>query len=107
MRTPVRAVLLAGALLCAAALIVLLWPLSATGVEGTALWPHYVPFGWTTYHALPAHPTAVELRQAGIPQPHTTVAHLRHIAEVLGGIGIAVLALGALGRATERSHVGV
>ena len=97
--------LVAGTVLCAAALVVLFRPLSATGVEGTALWPRYVPFGWTTYHALPAHPTAVELRQAGIPQPHTTVAHLRRIAGVLGGIGIVVLALGAVGRLAGRNRV--
>jgi hypothetical protein len=83
--------------LAAAAAALVLWPVHANGVSGTALWPHYADFGWTSYAPLPTHPTVADLRAAGVAFPQDLVRHRRHVAEVLAVASL--LAVGVAGAA--------
>ncbi|HTZ43435.1 MAG TPA: hypothetical protein VMB79_06195 [Jatrophihabitans sp.] len=96
MRTVIRVTLAAGLALFLAAVVVLLWPLRADGVTGSALRPHYAGFGWTTFVPLPPHPTEADLRAAGVPLPQDAVAHRRHVARALGLPGLALTAAGVI-----------
>jgi len=64
----------------ALALALLLWPLNAPGVRGSALTPHYRDFGWYAYVPLPKHPTLADFRRAGIPLPMDKVHRRRTTA---------------------------
>jgi hypothetical protein len=70
----------------AGALVVLLWPLHANGVSGTALLPRYHDFGWVAYDgpSLPADRplTLDDLRHAGVRVPQDVVERRRRIAAV-------------------------
>jgi hypothetical protein len=90
MRWTARLAIAAGIVLLAAAVAVVVWPLHANGVTGTALLPHYHEFGFTSPDQLPLHLTKAELRHAGIRLPEDVVAHRRHIAELLAAIGLVV-----------------
>jgi hypothetical protein len=92
-----RGSLAAALALAAAAAAVVLWPLHANGVSGTALWPRYADFGWTTFAPLPTHPTMADLRAAGVAFPQDLVRHRRHVAEVLAVASL--LAVGVAGAA--------
>ena len=75
--------------------VVVLWPLHANGVSGSALRPHYTGFGWTTYAALPDHPTASDFRRAGVRLPQDVVEHRRHMAELVAALGVLAIGGGA------------
>lgn len=87
-----------GAAALLAAVSVLLWPLRANGVTGSAIAPRYSRFvGFFAYEVLPRHPTAAQFRRAGVQLPQDVVAHRRDLAVGLaaGGAGL-VLAGGVL-----------
>ena len=92
MRRAVRSCAVLGACTILAACLVMLWPLRANGVSGTALRPHYSEYlGFNTPISLPLNPTNDELRHAGVRLPRDVVWHRRHIAEALLGSGVVVL----------------
>jgi hypothetical protein len=92
MRWVNRVVLVTGAGLLIAGLAVALWPLHVYGASGSALLPHYArELGFQTTSALPLHPTPAELSHAGVHLPQVAVGHRRHLAELIGGAGLAVL----------------
>lgn len=92
----------AALLTAAAAIAILLWPLHANGVTGSALMPHYSEyFGFTTFKPLPDPATNDDLRRAGVRLPIDVVWHRRHIAigllsgaAALGAAGVTVLVVG-------------
>lgn len=77
----------------------MLWPLHANGLSGTALRPHYSDFGWFAYAPLPTHPTPADLRDAGVTLPQDLVATRRRQAAELGGAGLLLAAAGAVASA--------
>ena len=80
----------------AAAVAILLWPLHANGVAGTALLPKYSEYlAFTTDKPLPDRTTNDDLRRAGVRLPIDVVWHRRHIAIALLGGGVALGAIGA------------
>jgi hypothetical protein len=83
----------------AAALAVLLWPVSGPGVSGNALRPHYsreFAFGVSASAPLPDHPTAKDLRRAGIVLPKDRVADRRRQAAEAFAAGLIVTLSGLL-----------
>jgi hypothetical protein len=78
--------------------VVLLWPLHANGVSGSALRPHYRSFGFAlvTGGPLPRHVTVAYLRSAGVRLPQDVVDHRREIAYALVGTGLVVAVGGAV-----------
>ena len=84
---------------------VLLWPLHANGVSGSALRPHYRDFGFATDQSVPENPTFDDLRRAGIRLPQDVVSHRRHIAELVGVLGVVVVVTGSVSTLiTRRGH---
>jgi hypothetical protein len=80
----------------AAALALLLWPLHANGVEGSALIPRYSRyFTFATFEPVPDHATEADLRRAGVRFPQDVVWHRRDIAFGLIAGAIGVIAIGA------------
>lgn len=78
-----------------AAVAVLLWPLHANGVEGSALMPRYSEyFGFAAYGVLPEHPTDADLRRAGVRLPQDVVWHRRHIVFGLLASAVGVIVAG-------------
>jgi hypothetical protein len=100
----VRVVLSVAALaLVVSASLVVLWPLSATGVSGSALTPRYHDFGFWSFEPLPRYATTTDLRHAGIRLPQDVVAHRRHIADGLAwGAVASVVVLSAAAFAEYR-----
>ena len=90
----IRAIAFAVALtLVAAAVAVLLWPLHANGVSGSALTPRYSHyFGISSAEPIPEHPTKADLRRAGVRLPQDVVTHRRHIALALVAAGLTLAA---------------
>lgn len=91
--------------LCAA-VAVLLWPLHGNGVSGSALMPRYSHYiGLTAFGPLPDHPTAADLRRAGVRLPQDVVAHRQHIGfgVLVGAVGVGAVgaALILVGRSRE------
>jgi hypothetical protein len=79
-----------------AAVAVLVWPLHANGVTGSALMPkysHYLAF--SSSQPIPDHATNADLRRAGVRVPSDVVWHRRHIAIWILAGAIADGAIGA------------
>jgi hypothetical protein len=94
----IAAAFAAGLLTAAVAVTVLLWPLHANGVTGSALMPHYSEyFGFMTTRPIPDPATNDDLRRAGVRLPIDVVWHRRHIAIGLLGGAAALGAAGATG----------
>ncbi|MCW2497964.1 hypothetical protein [Jatrophihabitans sp.] len=103
MRWVSRVIIGVGVVLVAVGLTVLLWPLHANGVSGSALLPHYAKeLGFQTSYALPLHPTLGELRLAGVRLPGDVVAHRRRLGELVGGIGLALVVVSSVFAARHR-----
>lgn len=66
----------------------LLWPLDATGVTGSALRPHFHDLGWVTAHPMPVHPSRQQLRAAGIAVPQDAVHRRRAVSGAAFGVGV-------------------
>jgi hypothetical protein len=78
-----------------AAAVLLLGPIHATGVRGTALRPHYVPFGIYSYAPLSGWvDEKTALAAAGITAP--SVAVHRRLEAAAGAAALAALIGGAL-----------
>lgn len=84
-----------GAALLAGAAAVLLWPLRAEGVRGSALRPSYGDLGWFAYGPLPEHPTTDDLRAAGVVVPQDAVTRRREVAGAIAVGGVLLLVAGA------------
>jgi hypothetical protein len=82
------------AILSAAVMVV--WPLHANGVSGSALVPHYKDFGFQSYVSLPRYASLADLRRAGLPLPQDAVAHRRDLVYWVLGCGIALAAAGSV-----------
>jgi hypothetical protein len=78
------------------AFVILLLPLDADGVSGSALRPHYRDqvVGISISGPLPDWFTASSLPMGGFEIPQDVVAHRRHVAELVGSLGAVVLAFG-------------
>lgn len=98
------ALLAAGGLLVLAAVLVLVWPLRANGLSGSALNPHYREFGFTSYLPLPERPTHAQLRAAGLVLPQDVVERHRHWAELLAAVGAALLLTVLISLRRPRPH---
>lgn len=86
----------AGVLASIAAGVLLLWPLHADGVHGSALRPHYrAELGFTASRPVPPNPTFDDLRRAGVRLPQDVVWHRRHVALGLAVAGLVLVATGA------------
>ncbi len=85
MVTTRRWLALTGLLLVTAAAAILLWPLHAPGLRGTALRPRYSQFTVAVARFSPGSPTLAEL---GIAIPARTVDHRREAVAVLGVPGV-------------------
>jgi len=89
-----------GLLAFVGAVAVVLWPLHANGVRGSALAPRYHGFyvGVADFAPLPAHPTKSYLRRHGVRLPEDVVADRRRAAAVVLVAGLAAAtAVGASG----------
>jgi hypothetical protein len=95
---PVRSLTwaLPGVMVVTGAAVLLLWPLHANGLSGTAARPHYSAFGWAGYAPLPTHPTPAVLREAGVTLPSDVVVTRRRQAAAVGGAGLALAAAGVV-----------
>jgi hypothetical protein len=89
-------VLTAVAIVVFALAVLLLGPIHATGVRGTALHPRYVPFYVGFYSFTPAGPGGAKaaLAQAGITAPDVAVH--RRVEAAVGLAGVAALIGGML-----------
>jgi hypothetical protein len=85
----------AAAVLLMAAAVSLLGPIHATGVRGTALRPHYVPFGIYSYVSTAGWvDEKTALAQAGIRAPDVAVH--RRLEAAAGAAAVAALIGGVL-----------
>lgn len=91
-----RGFLAAGTAALFAAVILALVPIGAEGVAGNAIRPRYTNFGWFAYAPMPEHPTAADLREAGLRPPQDAVTDRRLTVAVIAGAGIASLAAGLI-----------
>ena len=69
--------------------VLLLGPIHATGVRGTALHPRYIGFGWASYEPVAGDAEAVgaALAAAHITRPETAVDRRRQAATAVAGFG--------------------
>ena len=92
-RDVVRRVLVALEIVLVALAVLLLGPIHATGVRGTAVRPHYVPFyvGYVSFAPLagPAG-TKAALAQAGITAPDVAVRRRREAAAAAATLAVVI-----------------
>jgi hypothetical protein len=77
------------AVVCVTLAVLLLGPIHATGVRGTALHPRYIDFGWASYQPVSGNADAVAaaLAAAGITRPDVAVERRRAAATAVAGLG--------------------
>ena len=89
--------------LVAASAVLLLVPMKAHGLSGSALFPHYTRFGWFSYTPLPSHPTNADFARAGIVLPQSRVHQRRELAaSFLVGAVVVGAAAGAAAAGARR-----
>lgn len=82
----------------AAALLLLVVPVSGAGLSGPALHPHAGAFGWYAYSPLPTDPTDAQLRAAGVRTPSAVLDHRRRKAAEAAASAVGLLGAGLLVR---------